>query len=68
MRFSLKLAQSAQPGERHPKFSTDRQKFWPRGHFFGQIAPKQISSQNTLLNIFSPVQLILTYNTPMDLA
>jgi hypothetical protein len=39
MRFSLKLAQSTQPGERHPKFSTERQKFGSRGHFLGENAP-----------------------------
>jgi hypothetical protein len=40
MRFSLKLAQSAQPGKIHSKFSTERQKFWSRGHFLGKNAPK----------------------------
>jgi hypothetical protein len=40
MRFSLKLAQSTQPGERHTKFSTEQQKFGSRGHFLGKNAPK----------------------------
>jgi hypothetical protein len=64
MRFSLKLAQSAQPGERQSKFSTERQKFWSSGHFWVKKPPKGISNQNTLLNNFSHVQPILTRNTP----
>jgi hypothetical protein len=60
MRFSLKLAQSTQPGERHSKFSTERQKFWSRVTFWGKTPPKGISRQNTLLNNFLPVQPILT--------
>jgi hypothetical protein len=68
MRFSLKLAQSAQPGKTNSKFSTERPKFLSRGHFLGKNAPKGISSQNTLLNNFSAVQPILTCNTPMDSA
>jgi hypothetical protein len=68
MRFSLKLAQSTQPGETHPKFSTERQTFGSRGHFLGKTPPEGISSQNTLLNNFSPVQPILTCKTPVESA
>jgi hypothetical protein len=69
MRFSLKLAQSAQPGERNSKISTKSPKFRSRGHFFLEKTPPMgISSQNTLLNNFSPVQPILTCNTPIDSA
>jgi hypothetical protein len=66
MQFPLKLAQSAQPGERNSKISTKSPKFRSRGHFLGENASNGISSQNTLLNNFSPVQPILTRNTPME--
>jgi hypothetical protein len=36
--------------------------------FWGKRPPKGISSQNTLLNNFSPVQPIFTWDTPMDSA
>jgi hypothetical protein len=38
MRFTLKLAQSTQPGERHPKFlnATTKNLVW--GHFLGKNA------------------------------
>jgi hypothetical protein len=68
MRFSIKLALSAQPGERYYKFSPERQKFWSRGHLLRKTPPKGISSQNTLLNNLSPVQPILTCNTPINSA
>jgi hypothetical protein len=68
MRFSLRIAQSTQPGEGHTKFSMERQKFGSRSHFFGKTLPKGISSQNALLNYFSLVHPILTCNTLMDSA
>jgi hypothetical protein len=40
MRFSLKLAQSAQSGKRQSKFSTERQQFWCRSHL-GKNAPNR---------------------------
>jgi hypothetical protein len=46
MRFSLKLAQSTQPGERHHKFSTDRQKFGSRGPFLGKNAHPFLGEQS----------------------
>jgi hypothetical protein len=41
MRFTLKLAQSTQPGEIHPKFSTERQQFGSRGHFLEKKRPQR---------------------------
>jgi hypothetical protein len=68
MRFSLKLAQSARPGERNSKMSTKSPKFRFKEHFFGKTPLMGISSQNTLLNNFSPVKPILAFSTPMDSA
>jgi hypothetical protein len=56
MRFSLIFAQSV-----HRNFVLGVT-------FLGKTPPTGISSQNTLLNNFSPVQLILVCNTLMDSA
>jgi hypothetical protein len=67
-RLLLKLTQSAKLGERNSSLSTKPPKFRLKDHFLGKPPSMGISSQNTLLNKFSPVQRILTWNTPMDSA
>jgi hypothetical protein len=59
----------AQPVERNRKISTESPKFPSKGHIL-EKCPQwgSISSQNTLLKNFSPVQQILTSNTPIDSA
>jgi hypothetical protein len=68
MRFSLKLAQSAQPGEKHSKFSTENKNLGLGVTFWGKTPPKGISNQNTLLNNFSSVQPRPTYILLMQLS
>jgi hypothetical protein len=53
MRFSLKLAQSAQPDERNSKISTKSSKIRSTGQFLGKTPPMGISSQNSLFNNLS---------------
>jgi hypothetical protein len=52
--------------QKKSKISTERQKFCSRCHFLGQTPPMGISSQNTMLNNFSPVKLILIFKKPND--
>jgi hypothetical protein len=35
------IAQSTQPGQTHPKFSKERQKFGSKDHFFGENDPQR---------------------------
>jgi hypothetical protein len=65
MQFSLKIAQSAKQTQ---KFQLNYQKFRSGVTLLGKTPPMEISSQKTLLNNFSPVQRILTCNTPIDSA
>jgi hypothetical protein len=68
MRFSLDVAQSTQPGERHPNCQRNDKNLGLGVTFSGKTPPMGISRQNTLLNNFSPVHPIFTCNTPMDSA
>jgi hypothetical protein len=63
----VQIAQSPQLGEKkNQKFQRNHQNFVLWVSLFEKTPPMGISSQNTLLNNFSPVQpILITSNTPI---